>query len=124
MSLQLLIDMNLSPDWEPWFKANGIDARHWSQVGNHRASDTEIMDWARVHACVILTHDLDFGTILALTRSRGPSVVQLRTQDILPDRSGQLVLNVIRQFQSQFVRGALVTVDAANARVRVLPVRP
>lgn len=124
MSLRLLIDMNLSPDWEPWFRAHGIDSLHWSLVGNHRASDAEIMDWARTHECIVFTHDLDFGAILALTRAFGPSVLQLRTRDVFPDHAGQLVVAAIRQFQSQLERGALVTIYAASARARVLPIKP
>jgi predicted nuclease of predicted toxin-antitoxin system len=42
------------------------------------------MAWARENGHVVLTHDLDFGTLLALTRANGPSVVQVRAQDVLP----------------------------------------
>lgn len=124
MSFRLLIDMNLSPFWESWFKVRGIDAVHWSQIGDPRATDVEILEWARQHNCVVFTHDLDFGTLLALTRSQGPSVLQLRSQDVLPDRAGQVVIAAIRQFQSALIQGALVTVDAASARARMLPVKP
>ena len=69
MSLSILIDMNLSPDWVPFLGQHGISSVHWSHTGNVKADDAEIMEWARNNAMVILTHDLDFGTILAQTHA-------------------------------------------------------
>ena len=46
------------------------------------------MDWARNNQHVVFTHDLDFGTMLALSHEAGPSVLQVRTEDTLPDYSG------------------------------------
>lgn len=43
-----------------------------------------VMGWARENGHVVFTHDLDFGTLLALTRASGPSVVQVRAHDVLP----------------------------------------
>ena len=77
MSIRLLIDMNLSPDWEPWFKANGIDALHWSDIRDPRATDAEILDWARTNTCVIFTHDLDFGAD-TLPRAERPAGTRAR----------------------------------------------
>ena len=76
--MKLLIDMNLTPDWVPFLATHGIDAVHWSTVGNPRAPDDEIMSWAFTSAHIVFTHDLDFGTLLAKTRAGGPSVFQLR----------------------------------------------
>jgi predicted nuclease of predicted toxin-antitoxin system len=53
----------------------------------------------------------------------GASVLQIRTQDLLPDAIGQLVLNVLIQFEAELMAGALVSVDASRARVKILPIR-
>jgi len=47
------------------------------------------MAWAREHVHVVFTHDLDFGTLLALTRASGPSVIQVGSQDVLPEHLEQ-----------------------------------
>ena len=39
MSVNLLVDMNLSPDWVPVPNDHGWPAIHWSAVGDARASD-------------------------------------------------------------------------------------
>ncbi len=82
--MKLLIDMNLSPDWVEVFRRNGWEALHWSMVGDPRATDRAIMEWARANGYVVFTHDLDFGALLAVTQLNGPSVIQVRTQDIMP----------------------------------------
>ena len=77
--------------------------------------------WAREHRHVVFTHDLDFGTLLALTRASGPSVVQVRTQDVLPAHLEDVVVRAIRSYQHELQKGALVTVDEARGKVRMLP---
>ncbi len=78
MSIAIVVDWNLSPDWVPVLRANGWAAVHWSDIGDPRAADREIMDWASANRHVVFTHDLDFGTALALTHASGPSVIQVR----------------------------------------------
>jgi predicted nuclease of predicted toxin-antitoxin system len=121
--MKLLVDMNLSPDWGGLLKQAGWETLHWSSVGNHRAADSEIMAWAKQNGCVVFTHDLDFGTILALTQAEGPSVIQVRTQDVTPSAIEKLVVNALRQFQTQLEKGALIVLDEAQVRARILPLK-
>jgi predicted nuclease of predicted toxin-antitoxin system len=70
---------------------------------------------------VVFTHDLDFGAILALTHSDGPSVLQVRGQEVLPEDISPLVIAALRQHEPALAAGAIVVVDKRKARVRVLP---
>lgn len=65
------------------------------------------MDWAEANGYTVFTHDLDFGTILALTHKSGPSVLQVRGQDVLPHHMGNLVIAAIRQHETDLENGAL-----------------
>jgi len=121
--MKLLVDMNLSPDWVAVLKESGLEAIHWSKVGNPRASDSEIMAWSKQNGHVVFTHDLDFGSMLALTQAEGPSVIQVRTQDVTPSAIAKLVANALRQFQPDLEKGALIVLDEARARARVLPLK-
>lgn len=58
------------------------------------------MHRASSNGYTIFTHDLDFGTILALTHAKCPSVLQIRTQDVAPDHLAGLVLAALRQSES------------------------
>ena len=79
------------------------------------------MGWAFEHQQIVLTHDLDFGAMLAATRATGPSVVQVRTQDVRPQTLAPLLIPVLRQYENELMAGALLVVDEAKSRVRLLP---
>jgi predicted nuclease of predicted toxin-antitoxin system len=122
--VKLVIDMNLSPRWVEFLRDRGLEAEHWSALGNPRTSDREILAYAHDHDFVVFTHDLDFGDILAVTQARGPSVIQVRTQDPVPETIGDLVVAAIREHRVILNRGALVTIDPEKSRARVLPIVP
>lgn len=82
------------------------------------------MAWARKRDHMVFTRDLDFSTLLALTGADGPSVLQLRGHDVLPDRMGAVVFRVLSDHAELIVKGALATVNERGTRVRLLPLRP
>ena len=120
--MNFVIDMNLSPLWVEFLEQTGYRARHWSTVGDPRATGRAIMEWARANNSIVFTHDLDFGTILAVTKADSPSVFQIRTQDVLPEQLGGLVLAALEQFHAFLETGALITVDESSSRARILPI--
>jgi len=104
--MKILVDMNLSPDWVPVLKDAGLEALHWSEVGDPSAPDQVVMDHASAHGYVVFTHDLDFGAILAATNAAAPSVLQIRTQDVDPASLAKTVISVLRQCQRHLESGA------------------
>lgn len=119
--MKLLVDMNLSPRWIKLFTDSGIEAQHWSGCGAATATDAEIMGFAREHGYIVLTHDLDFGAILSATQGRKPSVVQIRAEDVSPESIGSAVLSALAQMAAELDEGALLSIDPARARLRLLP---
>lgn len=123
MRMKVLLDMNLSPSWVGFLQQEGFEAAHWSTIGDIRAPDSTIMSWARENGFIVFTHDLDFSALLAATQATGPSVVQLRTQDLLPEAIGRDVVRVLRLRATDLERGAIISIDKLASRVRVLPIR-
>ena len=121
--MKLLIDMNLSPRWVGVLADAGIEAVHWSNCGASKAPDSEIMAYARQQGHVVLTHDLDFGAILAATHGEKPSVVQIRADDVRPEAIGKPLVVALQQMASELKEGALITVDPSRTRLRLLPLR-
>jgi len=119
--MSLLLDMNIPPVWVSALQAAGHAAVHWRDVGAMTASDATILAYARLHGLVVLTHDLDFGDILAATSGEAPSVLQLRTGSLSFDAVGIQVLACLASHADALRRGALVTLDLQRARVRLLP---
>ncbi|GAB3795111.1 hypothetical protein GCM10028819_10620 [Spirosoma humi] len=120
--MKIVIDMNLSPTWCLFLGQAGHEAVHWSEVGDARTTDSLITAWAKENKYIIFTHDLDFGTILAVTKAEGPSVIQIREHDVLPEGMGEIVLQALIQFKDHLQIGALITIDSRSFRARILPI--
>lgn len=116
--------MNLTPAWVLYFADHQIESVHWSQVGNPKADDPEIMEFAKANAFVVFTHDLDFGNILAVTHALGPSVIQARVEDPVPEVIGDAVVAALVEHSLHLQRGALLTLDPDKLRTRILPIVP
>lgn len=119
--MKILVDMNLSPDWVEALARNNFEAVHWSTVGDPRAEDSVLMDWARANGYLVFTHDLDFGTALALTQAESPSVIQVRAQDVTPAHLAGKLIATLRRHESLLEAGALIVLDEGKSRVRILP---
>jgi predicted nuclease of predicted toxin-antitoxin system len=119
--MKILIDMNLSPFWVQELSHYEIEAVHWSTVGKFDAPDVVLMDWARKHDHIVFTHDLDFGTALALTKSEKPSVIQVRTQNVTISHISKMVINTLKDHEDLLGKGALIIIDENKKRVRILP---
>jgi predicted nuclease of predicted toxin-antitoxin system len=76
---------------------------------------------AREQEFVLITNDLDFSAILAATSNQYPSVVQVRTQDLLSDAAVRLVATAIGSFRTEIEAGSLLSIDEGGTRVRLLP---
>jgi predicted nuclease of predicted toxin-antitoxin system len=119
--MMIVVDMNLSPEWATFLENHGYSAVHWSRIGNPSAPDFEILTWTSENAAVLFTHDLDFGAILAASGDNSPSVIQVRTQNLLPSTTGTVLLAALKQFEAHLLNGALITVEEGRVRARILP---
>jgi predicted nuclease of predicted toxin-antitoxin system len=119
--MKLVVDMNLSPRWVPWLRTAGFEAVHWSVIGRADDPDRQIMDWARSNNCIVFTHDLDFGHILAASSALKPSVIQVRADDTSPEKIGMILRQALHRCATDLNAGALVTVEPRGMRLRLLP---
>ena len=75
--MKLLFDQNLSPRLVNKLADVFPDSNHVFLLGLDRAEDTEVWNYARIHAFTIVTKDADFGEMSTL-RGFPPQVVWLR----------------------------------------------
>jgi predicted nuclease of predicted toxin-antitoxin system len=73
--MRFLADMGISPKIVDFLQHLGHQAVHLRQQGLHRLKDSGILENARKEACILLTHDLDFGDLLAASGADLPSVM-------------------------------------------------
>jgi predicted nuclease of predicted toxin-antitoxin system len=93
--------------------------RIWACVS---AGDTELIEFAAEKGFILVSADTDFGTLLAATGARAPSVVLIRrTVDRRADRLLALLLENLQQVDAALQEGAVVVLEDARVRVRRLP---
>jgi predicted nuclease of predicted toxin-antitoxin system len=101
----------------------GHAADHLYEQGLERLSDTAILEKAQSEERVLLTHDLDFGELMAASGASLPSVVIFRLRSMKPDRVNRYLDEIIAQHQKMLEQGAIVSVTEGQIRVRALPIQ-
>jgi predicted nuclease of predicted toxin-antitoxin system len=119
--MKILVDMNLSPAWVEYLEARDFEAVHWSSIGRASASDQDVIRWAAERDFVVMTNDLDFGALLAVSGERRPSVIQLRSGSLRPADIGDIVAAAIVHARAELESGALLSLEVGMARLRILP---
>ena len=71
---------------------------------------------------VLLTVDLDFGYLLAVSRATLPSVILFRLGNESYEIINERLASVLNQFEEDLAAGALISVSDRNFRVRQLPI--
>ena len=71
--MKILIDMNLSPLWVQFLVGHGVDAVHWSAIGEASAPDSQILDYAAENDFVVFTHDLTLACSLPRASLAAPA---------------------------------------------------
>ena len=121
--MKFLADMGLARSTVAFLRAQGHGAAHLRDQGLQRLRDNEIVEKAVAEGRVILTHDLDFGRIVAVSGATVPSVITFRLQDMRPAQVNRYLAEVLARFTAELEAGALVSVNERAIRVRPLPVK-
>ncbi len=120
--MRFLANMGISTRTVIWLRQQGHDAVHLREEGLQRAVDEDILKKARAEERIVLTMDLDFGYLLAISKEQLPSVVLFRLEDESSEMVNQRLANVIAQCASDLEAGAVISVSEAAIRVRLLPI--
>lgn len=120
--MKFLGDMGVSPLAVQALRQQGYDAVHLVEEGLERLPDPDILEKARQEERIILTFDLDFGELLAVSSNPLPSVIIFRLQNTLPSFVSARLLLVISECGENLETGAIVTVEDSRYRLRRLPI--
>ena len=103
-------------------KAAGHEAVHLREEGLHRLPNGEIFTKASLEKRIILTFDLDFGEIAALTKGEKASVVVFRLHNTRTLHVIKRLSAVLGVSKEALGKGAVITVEETRHRIRYLPV--
>jgi len=76
--MNFLLNMNVPPALGSMLSAAGHACRHARDIGMARAADSAILAEAKSHGECVITHDLDYGELLAFSGDSAPSVITFR----------------------------------------------
>jgi predicted nuclease of predicted toxin-antitoxin system len=104
-----------------WLNSHGHDATHLRDEGLQRLPNGDIFEKAIAESRVIVTFDLDFGEIVALSKGRKTGVILFRLRNTRVSFVIQRLGNVISECAEALARGAIVIVEETRQRVREFP---
>lgn len=119
---RVLLDQGLPRSAASLLRDEGWDVVHTGDIGLSRATDREILDFARTEERVIITLDSDFHTILAVTNASSPSVIRIRLEGLRGPDLALLIKRIWPKVEPQLKKGAMVTVSESAIRIRNIPV--
>jgi len=114
--------MPLSPTLAAWLRDHLHDAVHATERALERAADIEIMTVAKDEGRTIVTADLDYPRMLALSHASEPSLILFRegtwSELEVIDRMTE-ILRILSPFE---IEQSIVVVDRDRIRRRRLPI--
>jgi len=119
--MRFLADMGVSIRVVEWLRNNGHDAKHLREEGLHRMPNGEIFEKAIDENRIIITFDLDFGEIVALSKGKKASVLLFRLHTTRTSHLIRRLSSVLKDTTSALKEGAVVVVEESRHRVRYLP---
>lgn len=113
--------MGISPKAVAYLRDLEHDAVHLLDEGLKNIADPDILAKVRQEGRTLLTHDLDFGDLLAASGAALPSVVIFRLRNMRPEQVNRYLQAVLEAHGEALERGAVVSVTEGQLRLRLLP---
>lgn len=120
--MKFLGDMGISPQSIAFLREQGLEAVHLHELGLEQLPDADIVKKAQEEGLIVLTHDLDFGELLALSGANAPSVVIFRLQNMRPNNVNRYLRILVTEHQTALNEGAIAIADETRIRIRKLPI--
>jgi predicted nuclease of predicted toxin-antitoxin system len=120
--VKALLDMPVSFKLLDVLEAQGHKGVHAHEIGKDRASDRELLEIARREGRVIITADLDFPRLLALSEAEGPAgIILFRGGNYSDSEMCQLLERVLDEVHSEVLESSICVVDQKRIRITQLP---
>lgn len=120
--MRFLADMGVDIRVVEWLRGEGHDAVHLRELGMHRAEDDAIRAKALAEDRIVVTFDLDFGTLATLAQDQAARVVLFRVSNARLSRVIERLGVVLSAAEDALARSAVVLVEDTRLRIRYLPI--
>ena len=119
--MKALLDMPVSSLLLDVLHAYGHEGVHAHQIGQDRATDRELLEIARREDRVVITADLDFPRLLALSSAGGPGLILFRGGNYSDAEMCDLLERVLKEVPPEVLDSSVCVVDRRRIRVTQLP---
>jgi predicted nuclease of predicted toxin-antitoxin system len=119
--MKFLVDMPLSPGMASWLAELGHDATHASTLGLSSAGDATLMELARREGRVMITADLDYPRLLALTEAAGPGLILFRGGNYSEQDAIDRMARMFESVPIDQISSSVVVIEKGRIRRRRLP---
>lgn len=119
---RLLLDQGLPRSAAAILREAGWDVSHAGECGLSAATDSIILEAARLEQRHVITLDADFHSLLAVSGAKGPSVIRLRIEGLKGDDLASLLVRLWPKVALAMAEGAVVTVARGIVRTKRLPI--
>ncbi len=120
--MRFLADMGVDQRVVQWLRNQGHEASHLRNEGLHRLPDEQIFAKAVTEGRIVLTFDLDFGEIVAISKNQAVSVILFRLHNTRAANVIRRLAAVLLDSSEALRAGAVITVEEARHRIRSLPI--
>lgn len=119
--MRILADMHISPATVNFLRGLGHEAVRINEIMPTTATDKEIVEAAKNSDRVILTQDLDFSEIIALSGDIKPSLISLRLSSSRIEFVNSILKKILPRIESDVAKGSIISVEDDRLRIRALP---
>lgn len=116
------MNMNVPRELGRKLANEGHEYRHAAEAGMSKTSDVEVMERASANSEIIITHDLDYGHLLAFSGDKAPSVIILRLHNSHAENVFTKLTGLFPAIEKPLLEGAIVILEDSAHRIRKLPV--
>lgn len=83
--------------------------------------DSAILAKALEEIRILLTHDLGFGELVAVSGGRLPGVIIFRLRNMHPDHVNHHLSHILAHYSAELAEGAVMSVTEGQICLRALP---
>ena len=121
--MRLLADLHISPATVNFLRSLDHDVVRVNDILPLNASDELIIEQARQGSRIILTQDLDFSRLIAVSGESTPSLISLRLKSSRIEYVNALLSRILPELEAEGVDSSIITIEDAAIRRRSLPIR-
>jgi len=121
--MKFLANMCMATRIVEWLRSMGHDVVHLREENLQRIADKEVFKKAVSENRILLTFDLDFSEIVALSEGEAVSIILFRLKNTRTPYVLKRLKHVLEESSKLLKKGSIIIVEDIRYRIRQLPIK-